>query len=75
MCKITFSQVKNRLHKKSNHCNIPRFLRICESSSGGRAPRCQRGCRGSESRLSLNEIPAVMWGFLYGVINDMLRVC
>ena len=30
----------------------------CESSSAGRAPRCQRGCRGFESRLSLfNQVP------------------
>ena len=30
-----------------------KFLPLCESSSVGRASRCQRDCRGFESRLSL----------------------
>ena len=34
-------------------------INYCESSSAGRAPRCQRGCREFESRLSLSLKPSI----------------
>lgn len=44
----------------------------CESSSAGRAPRCQRGCRGFESRLSLSDVNLCWQGFFISVRKPIL---
>ncbi len=46
------------------------YILICESSSAGRASRCQREGREFESRLSLTKGPK-HWGFLHTLKKNL----